>query len=82
MPFDPNAPFALTFRSRWGGCPQSGQQLFLFYFNMLDGKWKAAGSVSERLMAAFSEVLFRQHLVENCIPECSKCFFVVACRNM
>src|SRR5262245_32687763 len=46
MPFDPNAPFALTFRSSWGGFPKSGQQLFLFYFNMLDGKSKADESVS------------------------------------
>src|SRR5215813_179089 len=50
MPFDPNAPFALTFRSRWGGFPKSGQQLLLFYFNVLDGKSKADGSVGERLM--------------------------------
>src|SRR5215813_747186 len=82
MPFDPNAPFALTFRSSWGGFPKSGQQLFLFYFNMLDGKSKADESVSARLMAPFSEVLFKQHPAENCIAECSKCLFVVACRNM
>jgi hypothetical protein len=42
MPFDPNAPFALAFRSRWGACPKSDQPLLLFYFNMLDGKAKAA----------------------------------------
>src|SRR5262249_18140974 len=82
MPFDPNAPFALTFRSRWGGFPKSGQQLLLFYFIMLDGKSKADGSVGERLMGAFREVLFKQHPAENCIAECSKCLFVVACRNM
>jgi hypothetical protein len=49
---------------------------------MLDGKMKAAGSVSERPMAAFGEVLFKQHPAENCIAECSKCLFLVACRNM
>jgi hypothetical protein len=49
---------------------------------MLDGKSKADGSISERLMAAFGEVLFKQHPAENCIAECSKCLFVVACRNM
>ena len=62
--------------------PEIRSAIILIYFNMLDGKARAAGSVSERLMATFSEVLFRQHLAENCIPECSKCLFVVACRNM
>src|SRR5262249_47956086 len=82
MAFDPNAPFALTLRSRWGACLKSVWPLFLFNFNMLDGKSKAGESVSERLMAAFSEVLFKQHPAENCTAECSKCLFVVACRNM
>src|SRR6516165_6763511 len=82
MVFDPNAPFALTFRSRWGACLKSVLPSFLFYFNMLDGKPRAAGSAGERPMAAFSEVLFKQHPAENCIAECSKCLFVVACRNM
>jgi hypothetical protein len=65
-----------------GRMPEIGLSIILCYFNMLDGKSKAAGSVGERLMAAFSEVLFRQHPAENCIAECSKCLFVVACRNM
>jgi hypothetical protein len=62
--------------------PEIDHPLFLFYFNMLDGIAKAAGSVGERPMAAFSEVLFKQHPAENCIAGCSKCLFVVACRNM
>src|SRR5262245_11825638 len=82
MHFDPKSPFALSFQSRWVVFPKSGHQLFLCYFNVLDGKGKAAGSVAEPLMAAFSEVLFRQHPAENCIAECSKCLFVVACRSM
>src|SRR5215468_8624805 len=32
--------------------------------------------------AVFNEVMFKQHSSENCIAECSKCLFVVACRNM
>jgi hypothetical protein len=62
--------------------PAAGQPRFYFNFKVLDGQWKAPESVGERSAAAFSEVLFRQHLAENCIAECSKCLFVVACRSM
>jgi hypothetical protein len=80
--FHPNTPFALTLRLRCSGCLQPGQQIFFFNFKVLDGQWTTPESVSERSAAAFSEVLFRQHPAENCIAECSKCLFVVACRRM
>jgi hypothetical protein len=78
----PNTPFALTLPPRLSGCLPPDQSGFRIDFNALDGEWTASESVGERSAAAFSEVLFRQHLAENCIPECSKCLFIVACRSM
>src|SRR5262249_43825274 len=81
-PFHPNMPLTLIFRSACGVCSQPGQQGFLFYFNVLGRRPDASESVRGHPTAVFSEVLFKQHPAENCIPECSKCLFVVACRSM
>src|SRR5262249_5018158 len=80
--FHPNSPFAPTLRPRSSGCPPPGQPGFFRDFKGLDGQWKAPESLGGCSAAAFSEVLFRQHPAENCIAECSKCLFVVACRSM
>src|SRR5262249_19651646 len=81
-PFRPNTPFALTLRPRCSACRQPDQPGFCCDFKLLGGQWQAPESVGERSAATFSEVLFRQHPAENCIAECSKCLFVVACRSM
>src|SRR5262245_58583775 len=80
--FHLNTPFALTLRPRCSGCRQPAQSWFLCDFRVLDGQWQAPESLGGRSAATYSEVLFRQHLAENCIAECSKCLFVVACRSM
>ena len=38
-------------------------------------------NVADAVLGGPRQVLFRQHPAENCISECSKCLFVVACRN-
>src|SRR6516165_7122753 len=80
--FYPNSPFALTLRPRCSGCPPPRQPEFYCNVNLLYRKPKASESVGGRPASAFSEVLFWQHPAENCIAECSKCLFVVACRRM
>jgi hypothetical protein len=80
--FHPNTPFTLTLPPRSSGFLPLDQSGFCIDFNALDGEWTASEGVGERSAAAFSEVLFRQHPAENCIPECSKCLFIVACRSM
>src|SRR5262249_4869294 len=81
-PFHPNTPFALTLRPKCSGCLLPGRPEFYCYFKVLDGQWQASESLGERSAATFSEVLFRQHPAENCMAECSKCLFIVACRSM
>src|SRR6516164_5375631 len=80
--FHPNTPVALTLRPKCSGCRQPVQPRFYCDFKALDGQWQAPESLGGRSAATFSEVLFRQHPAENCIAECSKCLFVVACRSM
>jgi len=73
---------ALIVRSGCGVCPQLGRQILCCDFNVLYLVIAAYEGVSACLEAVFSEVSFKQHPAENCIAECSKCLFVVACRNM
>jgi ferredoxin len=65
-----------------GVCPQLGQRRLCCDFNVLDLMTAAPEGVSACPEAASNEVSFKQHPAENCIAECSKCLFVVACRNM
>src|SRR5262245_25031817 len=65
-----------------GRMPEVAPASILIYFNILDGTASAAGRVGARAVAAVSEVSLKQHPAENCVAECSKCLFVVACRNM
>src|SRR5262249_14582988 len=62
--------------------PTTGRQILCCDFNVLYLITAASEGVSACPEAVSSEVSFKQHPSENCIAECSKCLFVVACRNM
>jgi hypothetical protein len=41
-----------------------------------------AGCVMSARQRGLAHVMFEQHPAENCILDCSKCLFVVACGNI
>src|SRR5262249_22429968 len=75
-------PLAPTFRS---GCRASLRAVIInYHYNLItymDERETLKVSVGGPA-AVFNEVMFKQHSSENCIAECSKCLFVVACRSM